>query len=381
MRSVRRVLALSLLAGLLVATADVAMADAKVFNKTTAGKPAIKSINCLGFAPEGVLLIGDGAGSQLFAVQTGDTKPAETLAEKITGIDEKLAGRLGVSPKGIEIIDLAVNPASGKAYIAVRKQDDKSYVILTVDGAGKIGEFELDKVNYARTELIAGGKAQINLVTDVAWAEDRVIAAGRSNEEFASKIFSIDAPLTHDAKSKVYSAETYHVSHGKWETKAPMSVVIPLKEDGKTYVVGAFSCTPIVKYPIDEIKSESTVKGTSMIELGNGNQPRDMFVYEKDGKSYVLANTVRFFPRNKPLGPGSYWTVKFEQGLLSGSGSDSTNEKALRRLGRDNKPATDKIQVVESFAGVMQMDKLDAKRALTIRQTEKGLDLEPLALP
>jgi hypothetical protein len=372
--SARLVLALSLLAGLLAATAD-----AKVFNKTATGKPAIKSINVLGFAPEGVLLIGDGAGSQLFAIQTGDTKTSDTLAEKIPAINEKLAGRLGASPGGIEIIDLAVNPASGKAYIAVRKQDDKSYVILTVDGAGKIGELELDKVTYARTELVAGGKGKIELVTDVAWADDRVIAAGRSSEEFASKIFSIDAPLTHDAKSNVYSAETYHVQHGRWETKAPMTVVIPLKENGKTYVVGAFACTPIVKYPIDEIKPEATVKGTSVLELGSGNQPRDMFTYEKDGTSYVLANTFRFHHKRAPVGPSPYWTVKFEQGVL---GEDQkVNEKALRRLGRDNKPATETVQVVDTFHGVVQMDKLDAKRALAIRQTEKGQDLEPLALP
>ena len=28
------------------------------------------------------------------------------------------------------------------------------------------------------------------------------------------------------------SAETYHVAHGRWETKAPMSVLIPFKEGG-----------------------------------------------------------------------------------------------------------------------------------------------------
>ena len=367
MRAVRLFLAVSLLAGLLVSAANAA-----VLTKTTAGKPAVKSVNCIGFAPEGVLLIGDGAGSQIFAIQTGDTKSAEGLAQKISGINEKLAGHLGVSPKGIEIIDLAVNPASGKAYLAVRKQDDKSNVICTVDGAGKIGEFELDKVNYARIELVAGGKGQINLVSDVAWADGRVIAAGRSNEEFASKIFSIDAPITHEAKSKVYSAETYHVSHARWETKAPMSVVLPLKQEGKTYLVGAFTCTPIVKYPLDDIKPESTVKGISMIELGSGNQPRDMFAYEKDGKAYVLANTVRFFPRNKPIGPSSYWTVRFEQDLLEGN--EKTNENAIRRLGKDNKPTTDKIKVIDSFAGVVHMDKLDAKRALALRQTESGFD-------
>ncbi len=248
-----------------------------------------------------MLLIGDGAGSQVFAVETGDTKSSDKPAPKMPAIDVQLAATLGASPKGVEIIDLAVNPVSGKAYIAVRKQDEKAYVILTVHGDA-IGKFELADVTYARTELVAGGKGKIDLVTDVAWADDRVIAAGRSNEEFASKIFSIDAPLTHDGKSKVYSAETYHVQHGRWETKAPMTVVIPLKEDGKTYVVGAFACTPIVKYAIDEIKPEATVKGTSILELGSGNQPRDMFVYEKDGKPYVLASTYRFHHQRAPSG-------------------------------------------------------------------------------
>jgi hypothetical protein len=372
MRTVRCVLALSLFAGLLAASAN-----AKVLDKTATGKPELKSINALGFAPEGVLLIGDGTGSQIVAVETGDTKAAGTLSEKIAGIDEKLSGKLGTTSKGIEIIDLAVNPASGKAYLAVRKQDDKSYAILTVDGAGKIGELELDKVNYARIELVAGGKGQISVVTDLTWADDRVIAAGRSNEEFASKIFSINAPLKHESKSNVYSAETYHVQHGKWETRAPMSVVIPLKEDGKTYVVGAFTCTPIVKYPIDEIKPEATVKGISMIELGSGNQPQDMIVYEKEGKPYVLVSVMRRLRKGGTVSP--YWAVSFEQALLTGS--EKVNEQALRRLGRDNQPATDKIRVIDAFAGVTQMDKLDAKRALAIRQTNSGLDLEPLALP
>jgi hypothetical protein len=369
-----------LAAGIVAALVFPAAAAGRVFNKSTTGKPPIKSINVLGFAPEGVLLIGDGAGSQVFAVQTADTKPQATLAEKVAGIDAKLAAKLGTTPKGIEIIDLAVNPASGVGYFAVRKQDDKSYVILTVDGTGKIAELELDKVTYARIELATGTKAKISNVTDIAWADDRVIAAGRSDDSFASKIFSIDAPLTHETKSAIYSAETYHVSHGRWETRAPMSVVIPLKEDGKTYVVGAFSCTPIVKYPIDAVQSGANVKGTSVIELGSGNQPIDMFVYEKDGKPYVLCNTFRFFHKRQPVGPSPYWTVKFEQTLLGEE--KNVNEKALLRVGKgDLKPVTDKIEVIEAFHGVWQMDKLDTKRALVLRKTDSAIDLEPLALP
>ncbi len=351
-----------------------AAAEAKVFNKTTTGKPGIKSIQVIGFAPEGVLLIGDGAGSQIFAIQTGDTHPQGSLTEKIEKIDEKLAGRLGTTPKGIEIIDLAVNPASGTAYLAVRKQDDKRYIVFTVNGAGKIGELDLDKATFARLALDAG-KSKISAVTDVAWADDRIIAAGRSNEEFASKIFSINAPISHEEKGATYSAETYHVSHGRWETKAPMSVVIPFKENGQTYVVGAFSCTPIVKYPIESLQPGASVKGSSVVELGSGNRPIDMFVYEKDGVSYVLANTFRFHHERKPFGPSPYWTVRFAQGVLAED--NKVNEQALRRLKGNYQPANDKFEVVEAFHGVEKMDKLDAHRALVLRAG----NLEPLPLP
>ena len=104
-----------------------------------------------------------------------------------------------------------------------------------------------------------------------------------------------------------------------------------------------------------------------------------MFVYEKGGKAYVLTNTFRFHHKRKPFGPSPYWTVKFEQSLLLEK--EKVNEKAVRRLLKNSKPATDKIQLVETFHGVMQMDKLDDKRALVLRQTDKGVDLEALLLP
>ena len=74
-------------------------------------------------------------------------------------------------------------------------------------------------------------------VTDVAWADDRLLAAAGTTEEFASKIFICPTPLKHEAAGEFHSAETYHVAHGKWETKAPMSVILPYTEEGKTYVV------------------------------------------------------------------------------------------------------------------------------------------------
>ena len=163
-------------------------------------------------------------------------------------------------------------------YLAVRRQADKQYVIATVGTGGAIGELELDNVRFATVGL-SSGDAKVSLVTDVAWADDRIIAAGRSNETFASRIFSVYTPLKPGSTTDSFSAETFHVSHGRWETKAPMSVVIPFRENGKTYVVGAFSCTPVVKYPLDSLKPGANVKGESVLELGSGNRPIYMFIY------------------------------------------------------------------------------------------------------
>lgn len=363
---------------LLTALAGILQAKTpQVLANTTRGTPAIQAIDVINFAPEGVLLIGDGRGSQILAVQTGDTTTGKAFTKAITGIDKHLAGVLGTQASGIEIIDLAVNPASGRAYFAIRKQDDKSQVILSVDGNGKVVELELDNVSHARVKLSAG-KTIINRVTDVAWADTQLVAACRSADQFASRIFSINTPISHDASGSVYSAETFHVAHGRWETKAPMSVLVPYREGDRQYVVGAFSCTPVVKYPLDSLKPNAKVKGISVMELGSGNRPLDMFIYEKAGKPYVLANTFRFHHKRKPFGPSPYWTVKFEQGILAEN--TDINEKALRRL-KGYEPATERIQLVEAYHGVMQMDKLDDTRALALRESKGVLNLEPLPLP
>ena len=362
---------------LVLATATAFAKPSTVLNKTTNGNPTLKTIDVISFAPEGVLLIGDGQGSQVVAVRTGDLASAKPLAKAIPAIDAKLAGVIGAKADGIEILDLAVNPASGKAYFAIRKQDDKRYLILTVDGNGKIAEFSLDKVEFARVSL-AGGKSTINRVTDVAWADTQLVAAGRSADQFASKIFAIETPLSHEAKGNVYSAETYHVQHRRWETKAPMSVLVPYRENDRQYVIGAFSCTPVVKYPLDALKPDAKVKGSSVLELGSGNRPLDMFTYEKNGKPYVLANTFRFHHKRKAFGPSPYWTVKFEQGILSEK--EKVNEKALWRL-KGYDPATDRVEMVEAFHGVRQMDKLGKGHALVLKEEKVGLGLLPLELP
>jgi hypothetical protein len=357
----------------LLALAAPAFGQTSVLKTTAQGNPQIKSINAITFAPGGVLLIGDSTGGQLVAVETGDTTKKAWTTATIGKIDEKLAARLGTTPKGIEIIKLAVNPASLTPYIAVRLLPGKKSMILTVDEAGKVNEFSLDNVKYARIKLDTGAD-KIALITDLAWADDRVLAALQAGKTFASRIVSVMAPLENDSTTAAFSTETFHVAHNKWETIAPIRTVIPYEEGGKKYLVGAFTCTPLVKYSLNDLKPGAKVKGESVIEVGNANTPRDMFVYEKGGKKYILMSTLRNAKFGKAFGTSLYWTVKLDFNILAEK--EKINQKAVRRNEKANQ------YMVASYDGVTHMDLLDTERAMVVRQDNKGnVTLEAVPLP
>src|SRR5713226_462718 len=84
------------------------------------GTPDIKSAGPLAFGPDGVLFVGDTQGAAIFAIDTGDrTVTTEKAPIKVENVAAKVAAKLGTDPQKVMINDLAVNPASGKAYLAV----------------------------------------------------------------------------------------------------------------------------------------------------------------------------------------------------------------------------------------------------------------------
>jgi len=337
------------------------------------GDPKIKSIDTIAMAPEGILLIADGG--RVVAVQTGDVAKLPGDGIKVQNIVHEIASRIGAADKDVEIARIAINAASGRAYLLVRKLDEKKNIIVTVDPAGKVAPLSLANVEHTAVELAKDGTAP--KVSEMAWAGDRLVISARTSEEFASKLLVIPAPIGPEASFGMISAETYHVSHGKWETKAPMAAIFPYEENGKKYIVGGFGCTPIVKYPIDAIQNGAKVKGESMIELGSGNRPVNMFSYTKDGKPSVIINTFRMFHQKAPISPSPYWTCRFDREILS---SDKVNEKAMRRDVKN--PEDPKVTMAAAFHGVRLMDKLDEARAVVLKEADGGrLDLATIGLP
>jgi hypothetical protein len=359
-----------------VAAPKTAAVDKLLKNVQTRGLK-FSRIGRMSFAKAGVLLVADRGNGSIVAIDTGDTGPAMPLKKRVDGIDSLVGGALGTNAAGVQIVDMAVNRQSGRIYLSVIRKQDGISALLTINSAGKLAAVDLDSARYVRVTLPGSGQAKVSNVTGVKLAGSRVLAAGQSGREFASKIYSIPLPMEHGNSAAVYSTETFHVAHGRWETRAPIQSFIPVQEKGKTYIVGSFSCTPIAKFPVDGLEDGAKVKGTSIVELGSGNRPIDMFIYNKDGKDWLVTNTDRFHHKRRPIGPSQYWGCRVDMKYL---GAKQTNEKAARRIVKQ-KSGPEGIEVVDMLFGVKHIDQYDNDQVVVLRDNKGRLDLEPAVLP
>jgi hypothetical protein len=338
------------------------------------GTPDIKSVGPIAFGPDGILFIGDPLGAALFAIQTEDTgKKSADAKYSLEGIDAKIADSLGTTADDILINDMAVNPASRTVYMSVSRGrgPDAIPVIVQVSADGDIKDFPLKDVAFAKAELnnppedrITGegrrrGNQRLESITDVMFDDGRVYVAGLSNEEFASKLRSIAFPFP--AAMDDTSIEIYHGSHGQYETRSPVRTFALYDIDGAPHLLAAYTCTPLVKIPIDKLVPGKKVMGDTVAELGNRNRPLDMVVYEKDGKDHVLmANNAR--------------------GLMKISLKDVADTKPI------TEPVEDKAgleyETIKDMSGVTQLDRLNDDSAVVIVQTENaGQNLRTMPLP
>ena len=344
------------------------------------GDLKLKTVEQLSFAPNGVLLAAESRSAAVVAIETGDLGPMKRLEHNVHYLRQRVARAMGTrNAKDVVIRDMVANPLSGKIYLSVSRQGrNKPSTILTVGSNGKLAKLDLSKMSYARIKLPEGDASKVARITDVEFAGDRVLAAGQCSEAFANKIFSIPLPLKHGSTANIFSARTYHVAHGRWETRAPIQSFIPLTEGKKKYVVGAFSCTPIAKFPLSNVKSGAKIVGTSVVELGSGNQPLDMFTYEKGGKKWLVTNTYRFHYYRNLFGPSKWWGVRVSMDYMS---AEKVNEKATRRNTR-KKSGPKGIEIMQELFGAVQISKLSNEEMVVLRVVDEGeRNLEIVKLP
>jgi hypothetical protein len=331
--------------------------------------PTFTNIGPLAFAPDGTLYAADRQAATIHAMNLGAQATGATPgAIDVPNIDQKIASMLGTEPAEVTITDLAVHPTTRNAYLSVMRGQGAGAqaALLRVDGAGTLAIVDLAPVEFTSVTLPnpadvnprgRGGRA--DSITDMAWSNGRLFVAGLSNEEFASKLWSLPYPFAQGDRGT--SVEIYHGNHGAFETRSPVYSFVPTEVDGKPSLIAGYLCTPLVRFPVDELQPGAKILGQTIAELGNRNRPIDMILYRKDGKEFLLmSNTSR-------------GVMKLDTAAFDAAGT--ITEPVAETAGVP-------YETIASMTGIEHLDLLNATHSIVLARTESGaLNLQTVILP
>ena len=330
--------------------------------------PTLSSIGPLAFGPDGILYAADRQAATIFALDLGAQATGGAPGTKdVAGVDQQIAALLGTAAAEIAITDLVVHPTTKNSFVAVMRGQGTAAqpALLRIDGAGKITMVNLEPVKFTSVALPnppavsasgRGGRSQS--ITDMAYVNGRIYVAGLSNEEFASKLWSVAYPFA--ATDRGASVETFHGNHGRLETNAPVMSFVAYTIANEPHIVAGYTCTPLVKFPVSALKPGEKVLGTTMAELGAGNQPIDMVIYKKDGQDFLLLANTRHGVMKIP------------------TSSFATAQPITARVGG----TAGTFERIASMTGVEQLDLLDAQRSIVIARGADGArNLTAIVLP
>lgn len=326
--------------------------------------PPLVSAGALELGPDGILFVADSEGAAVYAFEVGPAPAAvgEPM-ERLEDLDGKLAAMLGTGPRQLTFQDMAVDPATGTAYLSLMRGDGDGArpALFTVTRDGVVAELPLAGVRWSKVDIADPPPPEAELwiwksrtltVTDLELIDGELFIAGLSNEEFASTLRRAKYPFA--AAPETVGLEIFHGAHGKLETHAPIFSFLPYTLGGEKALLAGYLCTPLVTFQLDELRRAERLRGKTLAELGWGNIPTDMVSYEHDGEGYLLvANNRR-------------GTMKLRRADIeaAAAGSGITSEAEVR-AGVD-------YQTVP-LGAVLQLSDLDAGHVLVLgRSLEDG---------
>jgi hypothetical protein len=334
------------------------------------GTVELQSADKLTFGPEGVLFIGDAKAATVYGVATGDLTKSGGSHFTVKDVDSIIAKALQAD--SVTISDMATNPLSGTTYFAVQaKRGDKlSPAIARVDSKGTASAVDLSKIEFAKStlpnppedKLVESRRgprnARMESITDLAYADGRLIISGTSIK--GANVWEVPLPFADAGQGT--PIEIYHTAHDRVEDNAVVRAFIPITIDGQPSVLAGFTCTPLVKFSLSSIQGGNKVRGETVAELGNRNQPLDMFQYSKGGKDYLLiANSARGVMKVKleNVGTAENLTKAVKDGGTAGLGFDSVKE----------------------LENIVQLDRLDAQHGVVLQKVDTSYTLRSIELP
>jgi hypothetical protein len=354
----------------------------------------------LTFAPDGTLFVGDNISSAVFAYKTGRVQPAQVDPKapplEVDSIDNRIASIVHSKIGQVEINAMAVNPITREVYLSVSREvnGDIKPAIVKVSPTGEISEFNLNAPNRSEFKIHdaptsdqhfanrAGQwpvpsadkyheKAQTPMrsmtIVDMKFHAGELYIAGISNEEFASTLRRVPYPFT-DAISET-SIKIYHDAHAQWETRAPIRAMTFATVDGKDTLIAAYTCSPLVLIPVDDLKDGAQVEGHVIGDMGNG-QPLSMFGFNYSGEPSIFVTNAAHDPRIIPIASLQHARVMTE--------AESSH---LPKMDTTELPAGVVGKAVMFVGSSLHADLLDEKFVISLTRNANSGNLNLESLP
>ncbi|MGE0605912.1 MAG: hypothetical protein AB7O62_02215 [Pirellulales bacterium] len=336
------------------------------------GNPDLQSAGQLTFGPDGILFVGDAKGAAVFAIDTGDTKSeTASAARTIANLNERFEVLLGKGTK-IAIHDMAVNPLSGNVYLSISHGEDPKPAIMRVAAPDVLTEVKLADIPFLKADIPNPPEDKVTgegprarnrrneAITDLAYVEGKLLVSGSINAAASSTVYQIPFPFAEVHGGT--NIEIYHGAHGKLEDTATIRTFVPFTINGEASLLAGFTCTPLVRFPLDSLEEGEKVRGTTVAELGNRNVPLDMIVYKKGGEEFVLmANSVR--------------------GVMKISTQDIGRKEGIEKQVGGGGTAGQEFKTLQELDGTVQVDRLGDSQAVLIVQKDGNLSLKTIPLP
>jgi hypothetical protein len=365
-----------------------AVASAKpVPKKVVRSAHVLHSAGALEFGPENLLFVGDikGASIHAFELRASDFTSQQHVAfgdartfqgrELISAIDRQLAALLGTRPEHIQINDMKVHRPSRQIFLSVhRGRGPNALPVIVKVNAGKLEILELGKLRHTAARILDTphgerfefGQSERSLtITDITFYNGELIVTGLSNEEFSSALRRIPYPF--DGRIYTSSVEIWHAVHAEFETRAPIIQQLVREVNGVPYLIAVYTCTPLVRFPLNELKYGGHVVGETIGEIGFGNTPIDMvgYVDPTDKQEFVVITNA-------------------DRSAVRIALSDIASAKPLPVDVPSNFGPAGVSQFPLPMTGVQQLDLIDDQWAAAIRVNPndyRRLDLHTLMVP
>lgn len=348
-------------------------ADDATSEPTSVALAPFDTITVLAFDDDGTLFIGDSGTGMIHAVTPPAVdNPTAEQGYNLRNIDTTLAELLGTAVSEIRVRDLAVHPTSKEAYFAVGRAIEDGYasaiVIVNQAGEARLLDPELTgetlEVPFAPTDdffFYRDVPSRDLTFTDLEVHEGQLYIAGMSNADFASSLWA--SPIPFDGEASTTTVEIYHGVHGQQETRAPIRTMKVVDIAGEDYMLAAYTCTPLVVFPLSEIQDGAHITGKTIGELGFGNTPGDILAF--DGQDMEQNPFPLVFIQHKNQSP-QVIAMQAVREAAAGEGITTPLGVSTVDLGASSMP----------MINILQIDDQDPGRLLALRRDVEQGDLE-----